>query len=83
MTPPETPETVLEGVILAARWGPSGEVLDYGLMALDETEYLIDRGLGSDHHLNDYLRQRVRLAAVVQGERVLRVIRIETLAPPS
>ena len=75
----EAEEMALEGVVVPVAWGPSGEVTDVGLAALDETEYRIDRGIAREHFLRDYLRKRVRLSAVLDSGRVIQVKRVEVV----
>lgn len=69
----ETANVVLEGVLLPASWGASGEVVDVTLMTFDEDEYPIDPAAARDHNLLDHLRQAVRLSAIVRYGRVIRV----------
>ena len=82
MKPTAAEERVLEGVVIPVAWGPSGEVTDVGLATVDEIEYRIEPGIGWDHFLRDYLRKRVRLSAVLRGDRVIQVKRIEVVASP-
>lgn len=79
MKPDEAEETVLEGVVIPVAWGPSGEIKDVGLVTFDEAELRIDPSIAWDHFLKDYLRKRVRVSAVVRGDRVLEVKSIEAL----
>ena len=73
-------EIVLEGLVIAVAWGPSGEVTDVGLATFDETEYRVDSATAGEHLLRDYLRKRVRLSAVLKDGRVFRVTRVELVA---
>ena len=77
MTPNATVKATLEGVLIPAGWGPSGEVLNLSLMTQDETEYRIDPTTAEDHGLYDHLRKRVRLRVVLREKQVLQVIRFE------
>ena len=79
MKPCETEEIVLEGVLIPAGWGPSGEVLNVGLMTFEEDEYRVDSAVARDHGLLDHLRSHVRLSAVVFDGRVIGVRRVEVL----
>ncbi len=70
---------ILEGVLVPIAWGPTGEVVDVGLATVDETEYRIDPDIAWAHFLRDYLRKRVRLSAVLDGDRVIRVNHVEVV----
>ena len=70
----------LEGVVVAIAWGPSGEVVDVGLATVDETEHRIDPDIARAHSLRDFLRKRVRLSAVLRGDRVIQVKSVEVVA---
>ena len=76
-------KVVLEGVVIPVAWGPSGEVTDIGLAALNEIEYRIDREIVRENFLRDYLRKRVRLSAVLQDGRLIQGTGVEVVASAS
>ena len=79
MSPVDSEDTVLEGVLVPVEWGPSGEVLDVGLMTFDENEYRIDSATTRDHSLKDHLQKHVRLSTLIRDGRVIQVRRVEML----
>ena len=76
---PSEKETTLEGVLIAVDWGPSGEVLGMALAAYNDKEYHIDSICSGEHRLEDCLRKRVRLRALVGDDHRVRVTHIELL----
>jgi hypothetical protein len=75
----ESESVVLEGVLIPVGWGPSGQVLDVGLMTFDEDEYPIDAAVALDHRLREHVRKRVRLSTIIREGRVIRLTRVEFL----
>ena len=79
----EDEEKVLEGVLIPAGWGPSGELAKLALMSFDEREYSIDSAMAKECGLIDHLREHVRLSAIVRDSCIIRIARMSVLGNES
>lgn len=69
----------LEGILVPRRWKASGEVAGLTLNTPGEREYVIEDPGCEARGLVKHLRKRVRLTAVVTGNRVVQIIGIFVL----